>query len=369
MGTVCALLALHAGLFKATGGDFGAFHLAGERALTAQPLYFADEANPFKYSPAAAMLFAPLGALPVTVARVLWAVLSGIAAWVFLREVSHAVVLSSAAQSRHAVVLVLVAPYLFHHFALGQCDTVLLAAMAVSERDAERAPCRSGMLWALACVFKLPFLIFLLPVLLLRQWRRLAACVTTLGVAWVAQAVWFGGVSQLNGWLRVHEITTPPLLCSGQNQSVFALACTLENATVPMPFGVLTLAWGVVGTLALAVALTWRRDDKKGRVIVLASAFWLTAFFSPLGWWTNLIALAPALYALVELAKSHPSPWGRRVAWAVLGCVGIIGWLNFDTLGRERFEVFLHWRHFALGGLVAVQTMAWLTVTELHLHD
>ena len=62
----------------------------------------------------------------------------------------------------HLAVLAAASPFALHLFVLGQCDALLLWCMVESEARAERSPIVSGVLWALAVVFKPPFLAFLL---------------------------------------------------------------------------------------------------------------------------------------------------------------------------------------------------------------
>jgi hypothetical protein len=73
------VLAAHS-LARKDGEDFQVFHLAGERALAGQPLYFAhDIALPFKYAPVAALVFSALALAPLAAARALFALLTVVA--------------------------------------------------------------------------------------------------------------------------------------------------------------------------------------------------------------------------------------------------------------------------------------------------
>lgn len=346
---------VHAWVFKPYGGDFGVFHLAGERALRGEDLYLADELNPFKYSPAAALFLAPLGLLPARVARGVWALISVLAMWRFARF-SARLRGSPLPPWMHWVAIALVAPYLLHHLALGQCDAVLLALMATSEECSERRPLRSGLLWAAACLFKLPYLVFLAPALWLGQWRRLGALFLGLLAGLSLEALRYGGFSQLSAWRALLAATTPPLLCSEQNQSLLALACTYFGAPGSTAFhlGSGALALLLVALMA-AVAVSSRGTDEGGaRAFALSSAFYLTAFFSPLGWWTNLLALLPMLYLLAQAAREENQPVYRLAMFGSLALLAAVGALNFDLIGREPSELFLRFRHMALGGLAAV---------------
>jgi hypothetical protein len=73
------------------------------------------------------------------------------------------------------------------------------------------------------------------------------------------------------------------------------------------------LAALVLGSVVGAVWFAQRHDGATARRIAISSAFWLTAFFSPLGGWTNLIARAPAVVGLPNF--DVPAPVRRNVTF------------------------------------------------------
>lgn len=69
-------VALHALVFQSQA-DWAVFYKAGERVLAGQPLYrYEDLPMVYKYAPVTAWFFAPFAALPETVARWLWVLLT-----------------------------------------------------------------------------------------------------------------------------------------------------------------------------------------------------------------------------------------------------------------------------------------------------
>ena len=357
--TFCSLAVLHALLVKPYASDFAVVHRAAERALHGDELYRLSELNPFKYSPAAAVLLAPLGLLPLGAAHAVWAAISAVCTWYFL---AWTVRRTGTGQPTWvaAIPVVLVTPSVLHHFALGQCDAVLLALCALSEEAAERQPWRSGLALAAAALLKLPVLVLLVPALWLGHWRRLAAVAVGLAVASVLAVLRFGGLEPFAQWRHLLAETTPPMLCGSQNQSAWALVCTYVGPPDSTAFaaGLAVIALAVTASLGLVVALTLRADHQRGRVAAFAVALFLSVFLSPLGWWTNLIALAPLLGLLAAQTWETPSRAGRWLGILGLGAMGLAGALNFDTVGRAASDAFLQARHLSIAALIAAMSFA-----------
>jgi len=326
--------------------DFLVFHTAGARALRGESLYRAEDGRfPFKYAPVVGLLLAPVGALPLRAAKVAWVLASALAVFAFLREAARLAV-PPPSQGLHPLVVLLLAPYLWHLFSLGQVDGFLVAAIALSERLARRRPVLSGLLWALAVLTKPPYLVFLVASVLAKEWPRLLA----LG-AWVvlltlcALPVWGGGA--LLSWWAVLGETTPELLCSAQNQSLWALGCRYA------PSGVGALAIGALGTLALLLVAAWAAwaAPASARGTGTSAGLAATALVSPLGWWTNLIALAPLVYGLLGSVTLGRARAMRRLASGALLGLAVVAVLTADLISQDAFVWWLRQRHYGLAGL------------------
>jgi hypothetical protein len=359
-GPLCvALLAL--ALVNAAAvrvNDFQVFHTAGARALRGESLYRNEDGRyPFKYAPVVGVLLMPVGALPLRAAKAAWELASALAVFVFLR---YAAGLGAPVARRgvHALAFALLLPYLWHLFSLGQIDGFLFAAIALSERWAERHPVASGLLWALAVLTKPPYLVFLVVAVLARQGPRLLALAGWLVAGALAPVVvwgWGRDLAALRAWWAVLFESTPELLCSPSNQSLWALGCRYA------PPG---LSWSlaVVGAGTVAVGgLTWwaaRAAPQGARETASMACLAATALVSPLGWWTNFIALAPLVYGL--LAASGRPGWRRRVAaTAVAGLAGV-GVLTAELISRESFVWWLEQKHYGIAALAV--TLAALAV-------
>ena len=327
--------------------DFQVFHTAGARALHGESLYRAEDGRfPFKYAPVVGLLLAPVGALPLRAAKAAWVLASALAVFLFLREAARLAAPLPTAHL-HFLVLLLLSPYVWHLFSLAQIDGFLLAGMALSERWARRRPALSGLLWALAVLTKPPYLVFLLVAALAREWPRLLALLAWL-IALTALALPVWGYSALSSWWTLLGQSTPELLCSPQNQSLWALGCRYA------PFGMAgTLTVVALGTMALVAVAAWaaRAAPRGARATGTSAALAATALVSPLGWWTNFIALAPLVYGLLGTARSArtraPRVWA---AAAVLG-LAVVAVLTAELISRDAFVFWLRQRHYGLAGL------------------
>lgn len=359
-----ALNAVHAWVYKRQE-DFAVFHRAGVRFAAGDALYqLADGIMPFKYAPVVALLFAPLAPLSFRAAAAVWlAVTCGLLV-LFLRWCGRRFG-GEPSWLAHLGVVLLCFPFIRYLFMVGQCDVALLGLVAASESQAERRPWLSGLLWALACLFKPPFLLFVLPVVLARQWRRLAWLPLGLGVGLLAPALRYGFTENLHllaSWRAMLSGSTPAMLCSHDNQGLWGMVCryAVQPEAGPAFLATVVLSAGlVVGALGAAVFLMRRRPEE-AHTLALAAAFYLAALFSPLAWRTNFIGLAPMLYVLLRLCTNP------RLRWALLvpATSTVLGAFAYDLFGPRALTVLLEWRQYGVLSLATVLLTAWLWATR-----
>jgi hypothetical protein len=335
-------------------GDFRVFYEAAHRFAAGEQLYRASDGEyPFKYAPVAAAPFLPLAVLPEALATLVWVLLAAAALVAFMRW-SAAALAAEEPLSTHLAVVVLLAPYSVHLLAMGQTDSVLLWLVAASAALAPRRPWLSGLLWAAATLFKPPFLILVPLALLAREWRRIAAFGAGIAAGLLLPALrygWQGNLELLVAWRQILDATTPPLLCGPQNQSAFAVACTyLVEPAAGRSFQLAALAVGgvVAAPMLLSSLAIARRDRTAGFRAGLESALYLSAFLSPLGWRTNLVAAAPLLYRLVQAARRGSASAPRGIAAATLASLFLVQRLNWEVVGPDRFYWLLAHRHYGL---------------------
>ncbi len=359
-------IAIMAASNQKTGPDFAVFHRAATRLLQGESLYQLSDGHwVYKYAPTVSFFFVPFSPLGL---RAGWTVVNLLSALALVRLMRWSAGRLGGRTDllTHVLILLAVNPYSTNLFRLGQVDAALLWLLIESEERAESRPWLSGLLWATACLFKPPFLVFLPVAIAFRQWRRLGGLIAG-GLGWVAAGALPFGIAgnfeQLRAWRATLAATTPGLLCNEQNQSAWAIACTYFAAPesgLAFRAALAAVAAATLGLAAWAVVRSYSRDERRGRAVAAAAALYLSGFLSPLGWRTNLLGAIPLLYLLLSLARPAATPALRRAAVAVVAAgVGgelldrLLGWF----LGQGRVhQLVLESRYFGLAGLLAAVT-------------
>lgn len=359
---------------KGTGLDYAVFHRAGARYWSGESLYRGTEFFAYKYAPIAAAFFAPLSLLPERLGWLCTNLMSALVLFLVLRWALRRV---GAAPWRLeiALVLAMTAPYYGHLFWLGQTDGLVLGLLVASEAWAERRPWLSGVLWALACLVKPPFLCLLLIVALLRQWRRLGGLVVGVPLWLVAGAIrggWTGGRAELIAWASTLTRSTLDIICWEFNQSVFALACTYGGGHPgTLRFNLVVAALASIVTLAgtVIVLIVRRADRARGGFVLFAFALYLGAFLSPLGWNTNLLSALPLACVLAHVAVAGPDRGLRRAAW--IAAMVVVGMNVADLLllpfhpWEDTVQMLFWLRQYAIAGLVLLGATLGVTLATV----
>ncbi|MBL8953892.1 MAG: DUF2029 domain-containing protein [Myxococcaceae bacterium] len=333
-----AALALHAYALKSADTDFAIFERAAQRFIAGEALYRAADAESgtewtdrtFKYPPAAAAFFVPLGH------RGLFLLVSALA----LLVAAHWAAQASGAQRLHWLPLVLLASYSHALFSLGQSDGLVLGLFAASELARAKRPWLAAGLAAAAVLLKVTFVG---PVLLVALVRRDGAGVARFGAMLLALGAGLpllrygpmGALEQHQAWLGLLSQTTPPLLCRASNQGVWAMACRGPAVVIAT----------VSGVALLGVLWAWWR--KPTDFEVAATGTFMAALWSPLCWRSTLVCLLPAYFFIVT---------GRRPLNVVAGVAALAAAFPiYDVLGAGALDRALHLR---LHGALALATFA-----------
>ena len=362
---ILAVLALQALFFKA-GADFQSFRRAGLHLLHGEPLYRLDEDIPFVYLPVVAQWLVPWSLLPQQLAHALWVIAAVAAFAIFFERSAHE---ASLQDSWQACLLgfALVLPFAAQELALGQSNTFLLLAMSQSESWRTKRPELSALVWAVVSIVKPPYLLFALPALAWREWKRLGFLVVGILVALALGALSFGSsyVSQFVAWRQFISIVVPPEICAPDNQSLFAIFCTYFISPNAKPFtaGVATGALAFIGVGAIAVRRLRAVDEGQARFLAMGLTFYATALLTPTGWQTNLISLVPMVFFLMAQIRRPMNAAARRLAFVALGLLAAADLLNYQTLGRVNFQRLLVYRHYGIAALLAVMLACVTAIT------
>ena len=334
--------------------------LDGEALYGQLPATSAGLLLPFTYPPAAAVLFSPLALLPFWAANAV-ATSASVAALVVLLALSLR--RSRAWRASAATVLVLVAASLLAEpiqatLGFGQVNLVLAALIAL-DVFATRTWWPRGVLIGVAAAVKLTPAVFILALLVRRQYREVAtACIVFAGVtllAWLiaprdserywTDVLWdpgrIGGASYA-GNQSIHGLLLRVGL-SGATERVLWLACA-----------------GLVAMLA------WRgmkAAERRGDVVLLLGLNGLVALLaSPISWTHHWVWLIPICLAMWSYGREDGARWRALASLgAALMLVRPLWWLPRE-LDRELDWAL--WQHIA-GDAYVLLGLAILVVAAL----
>jgi len=144
------------------------------------------------------------------------------------------------------------------------------------------------------------------------------------------------------------------MLCAPDNQSVFAILCTygVHADSALLPVAAAGLALGFIILVALAVHRLRQRAEREARFLANSAAFYLTAFLSPLGWQTNLVATIPLQFFLLQRWHLSSDRRSRGLIAFATALVAAADLLNHETVGGPVFQKLLHFRHYGIAALL-----------------
>jgi alpha-1,2-mannosyltransferase len=335
--------------------DSGVYRdMGGERVLRHLPLY--DDADPsglsglFTYPPFAALLFTQLVRMPAPVYQVAFPAACAIAlvasVWVCLRMVGRRAGLQRVAEAfALGAFLLWIQPVRWTMF-LGQINLFLLA-MVLGDLAASRRRWYRGIAIGLASGIKLTPALFIVYLVVTRQFRTAAtAAATFLGTIAVAFAVL--PTDSATFWRRAvfdtHRIGPQSY---DDNQSLAGLLARNLNVTEVPPATAL-VASAATACAGLGIAYL---AHHRGHVLAGACAVGLTGLLvSPISWSHHWVWLVPVFVlawagALRLRTGTRPAAAGLSVARSVgaLAVVGIVWFLltpaNFHQLTGRGLRV------------------------------
>ncbi|MGK8555073.1 glycosyltransferase 87 family protein [Nocardia gipuzkoensis] len=293
---------------------------------------------PFTYPPLAALFFAPLALMPLTVAEVLVTATSvaslGIALWLVL------VRLRPELSRRSVLILVIgavaVAQFLEpvrQTFGFGQVNLVLMAAIALD--CLVRKPFwPRGMLIGIAVSVKLIPAGYLLYFLLRKDWKAAGTLVVS-AIAAVGLGFLLFPSDSVDYWFTTLADTGrigPPYFAGNQSIKGMTFRLGVDDS-------VATLLWISLSLVAVALAAVWMRRliDAGANVAALLVNAAAILLVSPVSWSHHWVWIAPALVITADLmVRGARSP---RVIGAVAACtlLFLIGphWLLPHSRDRE----------------------------------
>ena len=264
----------------------------------------------FTYPPFAALVFQPLGWVPLPLATVLMSAASAAALLVGVKVCSQATV-----RPAQLPLVLAVALWLFpvmQTFGYGQINLVLFAII-VLDLIALRNSRWQGILLGLAIAIKLTPLVFLGAFLVWRRWRALSLAVGSAAAATLLSGLVFpGSLARYFGWALLDTSRVGPTHIT-TNQSLTGLLARAEIG----PQGV----WVALATATVLVGLlvAWRLRGTADVIAVVSLFGIIGLLISPISWTHHWVWCIPALITCA-------SWWRRGIgrAPALMGLVGLV---------------------------------------------
>jgi hypothetical protein len=328
--------------------DFEVNYTAGKRLRWGETLYRVEDGHyMFKYPPPSAILYAPLTYLPLDLAKALWYVLVIISsgAIVFL---SKNLFPEKKRPDKWTLFLsfLILSRYYFREIKLGQINafiTALLLLMTViliisEKKHSQKLGALSGIVWGTA-VFLKPYALIYFPYFILR--KKVIPIIS--GFVFICFALaapslyygWDGNVEVLKEWITTLSQSTPNLLSTQDNISIFAFFSKWSNDAEWAVYPSLIIIFG----LALLVFFVIKNRSPIKFPTFLESSLILMCIplVSPLGWDYTLLMALPGLMIILDHFSSFPRSW--KIGLIINLC--IIFFSLYDILGRDFYAFFM----------------------------
>jgi alpha-1,2-mannosyltransferase len=304
-GVVAAMAEWH------VGADSAAYRAGAIAVLKGDQLYSPNHLSaapswdplPFTYPPAAALLFAPLAAVPMGVA---WGLIGAASILVI------AVLVRSITPMRRTLITlaVLALEPVWKTLFLGQINLILVAMIAVDVLVLKGRK-YSGVLIGIAAAVKLVPLIFVAHLLLI---GRRAQAARALGTFAGLQALMFLIIPRDAAWYWTHGVTDPERIGGISwifNQSLNGLVLRLSDGASWSAYAAL----GVGALLAVPAVVLVRRLSQAGRPVeaLLVTGF-LSLLISPVSWSHHWVWAVPLVILLVARAQAGLAGWWPVIA-------------------------------------------------------
>jgi alpha-1,2-mannosyltransferase len=240
-------------------GDLKVYRLAAKRAMAGESVYRLSDPHRFLYAPVVTFLFFPLAVLPALAGKIFWLAVN-FAILVSIFRITAALLFPKgrAPPGFHALLLLLSFRFIDNNLGHGQTNILLLwLVLEAYTLAANRRHPLAGLALAAAIAIKIVPVVFVLQIVLRRQWRF--AAWTVVGLCFLAAIpfVWWGAAypQLFQQWVVVVVDQAGHYEMGNKiNQSISAFAYRLFR---PYPDGVplLELAPAVVTAATAAIHL------------------------------------------------------------------------------------------------------------------
>lgn len=337
--------------------DFGIYVDGGRAVSHGTDLYLAQlRGHWFTYPPFAAILFRPMSALPLAVARLIWELASIAALWRACATVAH---LGGFRLHRTAMTGVVAGALMlepvWHTLVLGQINLFLLA-LVLTDVSRLAGGKSAGIGIGIASAIKLTPVVFVAVLVVTGRWRAAALSSATCAACTATAFVVAPDASRLY-WSHTFLDTSRVGLTYIGNQSPSAAIARLSGGDPSMGLVNVLLA-AAIGCTGLTVAAAYARAEDWLAVAAVTGTTGLLV--SPISWTHHWVWVIPVIgvlmrdrvaglraagwtVALFALAPKWGTPHdGDADEWGVHGFTTLIA--NGYLLGALAFLSFMGWQ-------------------------
>lgn len=364
--------------------DFKVVHRATTRVLNQENLYNVDDGHYlYKYSPSFAVLIAPLGLFSVFPAQVLWLVGMCICLF-FIMRWSRRMIMGDRSPPAYLYLLTLLLTSRFwvREFWLGQTDFLMLFFIFLFILSTDQGKeLKAGVFFALSVIIKPTPLIFV-PYLLYKKKFKLIGYLTIMCAVLVFVPSFVYGISGnlnlLSGWKSIMSVSSPPLLTTYVNQSLFGLFYRFLTPT-PCQVNFLNLNYTAVNLLIYVTAiglfffllflnhrsrLVVKIFVHHGESIEYSLLLIFMALLSPLGWFQNffssILAYMLLLYYLLKTGFKD-----RFILILLILSFVLVDVFNFETVGRRISDLVLSLSSITFGIFLVIICLSKLRLSRI----
>lgn len=374
--------------------DFPVYHRAARQVIAGHYEFYPVEAyggtpgpsQGFRYVPAIAFLFLPLGWLPLEFAALAFFVLKLAAAWYVGATVARHAGLSEGRRQAFLIAFLIVGGYIAEELRFGNVHFLVVTLMVFAYDRAE-----AGSVLLPAAALAVAIAIKITPVALLAYFavrRRGAVCLATaaiLAILIVAPAAVMGSATNARE-LRAYVTYAAEKVDEGDNYALrgvlvryltpgHADVSHVEASIADLPMTVVNGIWliGLFGLGLAALAAVWREDDDPlVRLLEFLIVLTGTVLASPHTQRRYFVTLYVPAVALVALLAGRPSPPDKRSILIALLAIALPGTILPLVVGGRRLALLYEaGSPYFFGTLVLFGVLVMMTVRRkaAHAHD
>ncbi len=368
--------------------DFKVTHRTAVRVLEKEEIYdFKDGHYLFKYSPFFATLFSFLGFFPLSYAKIFWMFFLGFCV-LGIARIGKYLVLNHRSPPPFFYLLsfVLVGKFILREIELGQTDFLQLFSiftfLYLLEKNKNHL---SGFFLGFSVMIKPTPLVFVPYLLYRKRFSVLLFAFLSILVLLFVPAIFFGFDHNLilhKKWYQILASSSPVLLASEANQSVFGLFyrffvspehLAFKEYKVSLlslsPFLVKILVYGfVLGSYIFLLHLNKLSKNVKDFLTYNKEALEYSlllvfmSLFSPLGWIQNFssLILACMILTFYTLKTNFRDGWMNIVL--VLSFV-LVNVINYETVGKDLNLLSQYLSFITLGTILFVVGLSKLRIS------